>query len=142
VNTTPDRGRRAAPRVRHQLDDGSVATSPLLEIANGTVHLYKQTFGRGPTQARARFAGSDILVVLLQDTMTVSERKLIALGEQGRVREHRALLRGALEEEMRSLVERMLVRRTLAAVNGIDTRRDVAAEVFLLAPVLELDPKG
>jgi uncharacterized protein YbcI len=117
-------------------------TNPLLEIANATVHLYKQTFGRGPTHARARFAGSDTLVVLLQDTMTVSERRLAALGEHDRLRSQRALLRGALEEELRSVIERILARRTLAAINGIDTHRDIAAEVFVLEPVLELDPRG
>jgi uncharacterized protein YbcI len=117
-------------------------TNPLLEIANATVHLYKQTYGRGPTYARARFAGNDTLVVLLHDTMTVNERQLAALGQHDRLREQRALLRGGLEEEMRAVIERILVRRTVAAVNGIDTYRDIAAEVFVLAPVPGLDPQG
>jgi uncharacterized protein YbcI len=117
-------------------------TNPLLEIANATVHLYKQTFGRGPTHARARFAGSDTLVVLLQDTMTVNEGMLAALGEHNRVREQRALVRRGLEEELRLVIERILARQTVAAMNGIDTHRDTAAEVFVLAPVLGLDPRG
>lgn len=120
--------------------DRDVATSPLLEIANATVRLYKETFGRGPTHARTRFAGADTLVVVLQDTMTASERTLVALGEHGRVREQRELLRSVVDEPMRALVERILSRRTLALVNGIDTEHDVAAEVFLLAPVLEQQP--
>jgi uncharacterized protein YbcI len=120
--------------------DRDVATSPLLEIANATVRLYKETFGRGPTHARTRFAGADTLVVVLQDTMTVTERTLVALGEHDRVREQRQLLRGAVDEEMRALVERILSRRTVALIHGIDTQRDVSAEVFLLAPVLEQQP--
>jgi len=137
MSITPDRDRELT-RLAQPFEPGSVATSPLLEISNATVRLYKQTFGRGPTHARARFAGADTLVVLLQDTMTVTERKLVALGEHGRLREQRQLLRGAVDEEMRALVERVLARRTLALINGIDTERDVAAEVFLLAPALEL----
>jgi uncharacterized protein YbcI len=142
VSITPDPGGYATPRLQRELDPGSVATSPLLEVSNATVRLYKETFGRGPTYARSRFAGTDTLVVVLQDTMTVSERKLAALGEHERLREQRLLLRDAVEEEMRALVERILVRRTLALINGIDTRRDVAVEVFLLAPAPELDQPG
>ena len=123
-----------------RLDPDAAATSPLLEISNATVRLYKQTFGRGPTHARARFAGADTLVVVLQDTMTVTERTLVALGEHDRVRAQRQLLRGAVDEQMRALVERILSRRTVALINGIDTQRDVAAEVFLLAPEVDRQP--
>ena len=31
--------------------------SPMLEISNAMVRLYKEAFGRGPTKARAQFAG-------------------------------------------------------------------------------------
>jgi uncharacterized protein YbcI len=113
--------------------------NPLLEISNAMVHLYKTAFGRGPTHARARFAGADILVVLLQDTMTVSERRLVSLGQHERLREHRLLLHDTVEDEMRSEVERVLARPTLALISGIDTQRDVAVETFLLAPPLPSD---
>jgi uncharacterized protein YbcI len=114
--------------------DGAVAASPLVAVSNAIVRLYKATFGRGPTHARARFAGVDTLVVLLQDTMTVSERRLVALGEHERLREHRLLVHQTVETEMRTVIERVLDRRTLALISGIDTRCDVAAEVFLLEP--------
>jgi uncharacterized protein YbcI len=113
------------------------SSSPLLEICNATVRLYKAAFGRGPTHARARFAGSDTLVVLLQDTMTSSERQLAAMGEHERLRAHRLLLHKVVEDEIRSVVEKFLERRTLSLISGIDTQRDVAAEVILLAPAPE-----
>lgn len=115
------------------------SSSPLLEISNATVRVYKAAFGRGPTHARARFAGPDTLVVLLQDTMTVSERRLAALGEHERLRAHRLLLHKVVEDEIRSVVERILERPTLSLISGLDTHRDVAAEVILLAPPLNLD---
>jgi uncharacterized protein YbcI len=142
MSIAPDREGKETPRIDAPLDHGAVAASPLLEISNATVRLYKQAFGRGPTHARSRFAGPDTLVVLLQDTMTVTERTLVGLGEHGRLREQRQLLRGAIDADMRALVERILSRHTLALIHGIDTERDVAAEVFLLAPVLELDPQA
>jgi uncharacterized protein YbcI len=108
--------------------------SPLLEISNLMVRLYKEAFGRGPTKARARLAGADTLVVLLEDTMTVAERRLVALGEYARVREHRLFLQLAIEDRKRAEVERVLGRRTVASICGIDPQRDLAAEVFTLTP--------
>lgn len=110
-------------------------SSPLLDISNATVRLYKAAFGRGPTHARARFAGPDTLVVLLQDVLTVSERKLLALGEHGRLREHRLLLHQVVESEIRATVERVLDRPTLGLISGLDPDRDIAAEVITLAPI-------
>jgi uncharacterized protein YbcI len=122
--------------------EGQGPSSPLLEISGAMVRVYKSAFGRGPTHARARFAGSDTVLVLLQDTMTVSERKLVALGAHERVREQRLLLHEAAEDEMRDVVERILHRRPLTVITGIDTHRDVAAEVFLLSAAAEPDPGG
>jgi uncharacterized protein YbcI len=110
------------------------APSPLLEIANVMVQLYKDAFGRGPTKARAQFSGSDTLVVLLEDMMTVAERNLVALGEHARVRELRLFVQLSIEDRKRSEVERILRRRPLACVSGADPRGDLAAEVFLLEP--------
>jgi uncharacterized protein YbcI len=108
--------------------------SPTLEIANSIVRLHKQTFGRGPTKANAQFAGTDILIILLADAMTIAERNLLALGEHERLREHRLFLEHALEHEMRSLVERILDRRTIAFIPGLDAHRDIATVTFTLEP--------
>src|SRR5581483_12137848 len=115
--------------------DGPTATadrSPMLEISNAMVRLYKDAFGRGPTKARAQFAGPDTLLVILQDSMTVAERHLAAIGEHDRLRESRLFVQYALEAEFRAIVERELQRRTLAFVSGVDTERDLSVEVFTL----------
>jgi hypothetical protein len=44
--------------------------SVLAEISRGMVRLYKEQFGRGPTKARTNFAGTDIMIVTLEDTFT------------------------------------------------------------------------
>ena len=117
----------------------SVATatagqSPLLEIANAMVALYKETFGRGPTKARARFAGHDTLLVTLESCLTVAERNLRAMGEHQRIREARLLLAEELQDRLRAIVENALGRKTLAYMTGLDTVRDVAIELFTLGP--------
>jgi uncharacterized protein YbcI len=109
--------------------------SPMLEISNAMVRLYKDAFGRGPTKARAQFAGPDTLVVILESSLTVAERNLVAMGEHQRLREARLFFQYALEDQFRTIVERALGRRTVAFISGIDTQRDVATEVFTLEPV-------
>ncbi len=108
--------------------------SPMLEISNAMVRLYKEAFGRGPTKARAQFAGHDTLVVILEASLTVAERNLVAMGEHRRLREARLFFQYALEDQFRGIVEQALGRRTVAFVSGIDPDRDVAMEVFTLEP--------
>ena len=121
-----------------QLDEHSTAAvadrSPMLEISNAMVRLYKEAFGRGPTKARAQFADPDTLVVVLESSLTVAERNLVAMGEHQRLREARLFFQYALEDQFRAIVEHALGRRTIAFVSGIDTQRDVAMELFTLEP--------
>jgi uncharacterized protein YbcI len=108
--------------------------SPMLEISNAMVRLYKEAFGRGPTKARAQFAGPDTLIVILESSLTVAERNLVAMGEHQRLREARLFFQYALEDQFRGIVEQALGRRTVAFVSGIDAARDVAMEIFTLEP--------
>jgi uncharacterized protein YbcI len=129
----------AVPSV-HNHDDAPGARSPMLELSNAMVRLYKDVFGRGPTKARASFAGPDTLVIVLEDSMTVAERNLAALGEHARLRDARLFFQYAVEQEFRATVERILGRRTVAFVSGMDTRQDVAVEVFTLEPEPDAQP--
>ena len=89
----------------------------------------------------AQFAGPDTLVVILECSLTVAERNLVAMGEHQRLREARLFFQYALEDQFRAIVEQALGRRTLAFVSGIDTQRDVAMEVFTLEPGGEGAPR-
>jgi uncharacterized protein YbcI len=115
----------------------TVGRSPLLEISNAMVALFKEAFGRGPTKARAQFAGHDTLLVILESSLTVAERNLVAMGEHRRLREARLLVLDALEDQSRTIVEQALGRKTLAYVSGIDTARDVTVKLFTLEPAGE-----
>jgi len=106
----------------------------MLQISTEMVRLYKEAFGRGPTKARAQFAGPDLLVVTLEDSLTVAERNLAAMGELARLREARLFFQHAMEDSFRSIVERILGRRTIAFVSGIDVRNDFSVELFTLEP--------
>jgi uncharacterized protein YbcI len=107
----------------------------MLELSNAMVRLYKDVFGRGPTKAKASFAGPDTLVIVLENSMTVVERNLAAMGEHARLRDARLFFQYAVEEQFRDTVERILGRKTVAFISGMDTRHDVAIEVFTLEPL-------
>lgn len=65
------------------------ARSPLSELSNAMVRIYKQQFGRGPTKVRSDFAGPNTVVCLLENTFTPAEKNLQAMGEHQRLRDTR-----------------------------------------------------
>jgi uncharacterized protein YbcI len=110
-----------------------------LAVSNAMVKLYKEQFGRGPTKARTHFAGPDVLITTLQDSMTPAERNLVVLGEAQRLRDTRMFFQYATENEFRKTVEDLTGRNVWAFVSGIDTQMDVSSEVFYLEPAASAD---
>jgi len=121
------------------VSDGNtrVHTEPSLlqSISNEMVRLFKDQFGRGPKKARAAWAGPDVLVVVLEDTLTPAERNLVEMGEHERLRETRMFFQYASVRELCEPVERITGRKVRAFISGIDTEADgLAVETFVLHP--------
>jgi uncharacterized protein YbcI len=113
----------------------------LLDISNAMVRLFKEQFGRGPTKARASWAGPDALTVILEDTFTPAERNLAAMGEHERLRETRNFFQYASVAEFCGPIERITGRKVRAFISGIDTAAGgVAVETFLLHPLGSDEP--
>lgn len=113
--------------------DGADPTySVRAEISREMVRLYKEQFGRGPTRARTEFAGPDIVISTLEDSLTPAERRMAEMGEDQRLRDTRTFFQHATEKDFCVVIERLLKRKVRAFVSGIDTARDVSAEVFYL----------
>ena len=104
-------------------------------ISNEMVRIYKDQFGRGPTKARTVWAGPDIILASLEHTLTPAERKLVELGEDGRLRDLRLLFQYAEVESFCEPVERLTGRKVRAFVSGIDAQADLASEMFVLHPI-------
>ena len=120
---------------------GERARTLLLDVSNEMVRLYKEQFGRGPTRARTDWAGPDSLVCTLRDSFTPAERNLASMGEHQRLRDTRLFFQYATEDEFVSAVERVVGRRVVGFISGIDTRADISAEIFYLEPhEAEADP--
>jgi uncharacterized protein YbcI len=106
--------------------------SKLAEVSREMVRLYKVQFGRGPTKARTDFAGPDLVICTLEDTLTPAERKMAAMGEHQRLRDLRLYFQHTTEKEFCAIIERVLERKVRAFISGLDTKQDVAAELFYL----------
>lgn len=102
------------------------------EVSREMVRLYKEQFGRGPTKARTDFAGPDIVICTLENSLTPAEHRLVELGEDHRLRDTRLYFQHATEPEFRQVIERVLGRRVVSFVSGMDTRTDVSSEIFYL----------
>ena|SRR5947209_19315915 len=116
-------------------------SSQMAEISNEMVRLYKEQFGRGPTRARSHWAGPDIILCTLEDTLTPAERNLIKVGEHERLRETRLFFQYSSIREFCEPVERITGRRIKAFISGIDTVvAGYSAELFVLHPAGSNEP--
>jgi len=117
-------------------DDGEQrAVSMMAELSNEMVRLYKEQFGRGPMSARAAWAGPDVLIVVLEGTLTPAERNLVRMGEHERLRETRMFFQYASVREFCEPVERLTQRTVRAFISGIDTEvSGLSVETFVLHP--------
>jgi uncharacterized protein YbcI len=106
----------------------------LTELSNEMVRLYKEVFGRGPTKARTNYAGPDLIVSTLEDSMTPAEKNMAANGDHNRLRELRMYFQHTSEDEFVRAVEQVTGRKVRAFVSGIDTGQDVSSELFYLEP--------
>jgi uncharacterized protein YbcI len=112
--------------------------SPLTAASNAMVRLHKDQFGRGPTIARAHFAGPDTLVCVLEDVLLPAERALVDMGEQERVRETRIAYQVATAQKFVAAIEEIFQRKVRAFASGTDVAEDVIFETFLF----ERDDEG
>jgi uncharacterized protein YbcI len=119
-------------RVERPIEGNDAQISKLAEISREMVRLYKVQFGRGPTRARSDFAGPDLIVCTLEDSLTPAEKRMAEMGDHQRLRDLRLYFQHATEDQFREIIERILGRKVRAFISGMDTSNDVAAELFYL----------
>jgi uncharacterized protein YbcI len=113
------------------------AGSVLADVSNAMVRLHKEQFGRGPTLARAHFAGPDALVCVLEDVLLPAELKMTELGEASRVRDSRASFQAATGDEFTAAVESIVHRKVRAFASGVDPASNVVFENFVFEPTAD-----
>jgi uncharacterized protein YbcI len=106
----------------------------LAELSNAMVGIYKDLFGRGPTKCRTSYAGPNLIVSTLENTLTRPEQKMADAGDHKQLRDLRTYFQYQFEDEFVGAVERITGRTVRGFVSGIDTRQDIATEAFYLEP--------
>jgi hypothetical protein len=117
------------------LDASRTDDRPLAGLSRGLAQIFRQLAGRGPTDVRTFWAGDDALLVLLGGGYTRAEHTLWTHGRLDTATNYRNAVLGALEAEMRAVVEDSLGRRVDAVLSTAHHDPDVTAVVFLLEPL-------
>ena len=100
-------------------------------ISREAVQIVARNTGRGPTRVRT-YINDDLVTIVLQDLLTVSERTLVASGEKQPVLEGRRALQASMEDDLTALVERHTERKVIAFLSANHLEPDIEVETFLL----------
>jgi uncharacterized protein YbcI len=117
-----------ADQASQERSDGARLNSA---IARAVVRSHSDHVGRGPTKAYA-FFHQNIVVVVLQDTMSRAERRLVARGGAATVRRLREAFHEGMHDELVEAVEQLTGRRVVALLNDAELEPDVSVELFVL----------
>jgi uncharacterized protein YbcI len=110
-------------------------------ISRRAVQILAEYTGRGPTTAHT-VINSDVILILMSDTLTKGERSLAAMGMAEHVLETRRNYQRAMKEELVGIVEEFSGRTVVAFLSENHIDPDLAAEVFVLDPEKAADVDG
>ena len=110
------------------------------EISRRSVRLLREYTGRGPTKART-VINHDSVLILLGDTLTTGERVLAENGKADHVLETRHQFQRVMRDALVGVVENETGRKVIAFMSDNHIDPDYGAEVFVLEPSGEGDPR-
>jgi uncharacterized protein YbcI len=102
-------------------------------ISTAAVQVLHDFTGRGPTKAKTLIK-DDVVTVLLADTLTKGERKLVDNGRSKRVLQLRHDYQRVMRDDLVAVVERQLDRKVIAFMSQNHIDPDLGVEVFVLEP--------
>lgn len=100
-------------------------------LARAVVHAHNEYRGRGPTKAQA-FFNQQVVVVLMEDTMTRAERSLVRDGKDDAVFAMRRQMQSTMRADMVASIEDLTGRKVIAFMSANHIAPDYAAELFVL----------
>jgi uncharacterized protein YbcI len=107
--------------------------SPGALISTAAVQLLHEYTGRGPTKAKT-LINDNVVTVLLADTLTRGERKLVENGHSERVTQLRHDYQMVMRDDLVAVVESQLDRKVIAFMSQNHIDPDLGVEVFVLEP--------
>jgi uncharacterized protein YbcI len=107
-------------------------------ISTAIVAVMREYVGRGPTKARTTIR-DNVVVVLLEDTLTRGEAVLVRNDRAAKVLDIRAEFQLAMREECIRRVEELSGTKVTAMMSANHIDPDLAAEIFVLDRAPEAD---
>jgi uncharacterized protein YbcI len=101
------------------------------EISNMVVRLLRDYTGRGPTKARTTIR-DNVIVVILEQSLTKGERSLADRGRAEKVLEIRHEYQEAMRQESSDAVAKLTGRSVVAMLSANHIDPDLAAEIYVL----------
>jgi uncharacterized protein YbcI len=120
----------ASTTTEHPATGGSLTAA----ISNAVVQIMAEFTGRGPTKARTSIR-DDVILVLMQDTLTKAERSLLKAGQDAFVMETRHRFQMTMRADLIAAIETLSKRKVAAFMSTNHTEPDMAAEIFVLEPL-------
>ena len=109
--------------------DGAIRSA----ISQALVQLHAEHYGKGATQAKT-YLWDNLVVTVLRDVLTTSERTLVRAERAETVRDVRNTFQSTMEPLFRSAVERITGRRVASFMSQVDPHNGFGVEVFVLEP--------
>jgi uncharacterized protein YbcI len=109
---------------------GSVSAA----ISNAAVRLLSDYTGRGPTKAKTTI-NRDSVMIVFGDVLTKAERTLVENGDREAVLQMRKRFQHAMQGDFIEIVESHTERSVVAFMSDNHIDPDLAAEIFILAPL-------
>ncbi len=100
-------------------------------ISNAIVRILREYTGRGPTKARTTIR-DEVVLVMLQQTLTKGELSLINKGRGEKVLEIRHEYQEAMREECIDAIAALTGRTVVAMLSANHIEPDLGAEIFVL----------
>jgi uncharacterized protein YbcI len=100
-------------------------------ISKMIVQLVREYTGRGPTKVRTSIR-DNVILVLLEDTLTRGEQSLVAAGRQEKVLDLRHEFQLAMKDDAIGQIELLTGRTVVAMMSTNHVSPDLAAEIFVL----------
>jgi uncharacterized protein YbcI len=120
---------RPHPAPEPTTDGGSMHAA----ISETVVRLMAENTGRGPTKARTTI-DRDLIVVVLQNSLTPGERYLAGQNRGEQVLDMRRAYQDAMRTDCITAIEHITSRTVTAFMSANHIDPDLAAEVFILKP--------
>jgi uncharacterized protein YbcI len=130
---------KAMPEDTLHPDDAAAMREPLADgrgelrqqLSNAIVALFKQYFGRGPTDCRT-YLEPNLVIVVLAGGYSAAERTLFEAGKWHEVRQTRMAWQDSMEVRFIDTIERLTHRTVKAFLSANRQDAELTIELFVL----------